>query len=580
MIPTGLRFFHISPDWCGAETLARLFRMNGHAVACHEDGRLAEDIAWAAATGAAPLTAWPRARLFAGLYRMAPWWRPPLEGWRSFAFLRDHFPQAKFILTTRDQDGWLLDRMTRDDGRAARAYAAHYGLDEADLPDRWVADWQDHLQQVANYFGDDPALIRVNLQKQTPDDLCRQLSGLLPMKHPPGRMRWQPADGLTLEQRLLRVMDRAPEAPHQQDDAFVEDVAAFCLRGLQPGGDADPAVGSGIYGIWDGGPTVRDKGPGLQPIRIGPQPGHPHDIAVSADTGPAKLRRVEGVINDILRLGRRDPVHVDMEDSRWMGSAHGPMPHRPVLCHNRREGARNVVLWPLPGQYGPGFPGFEATGCPDDIPFDDKADRLVWRGMISGGERLGDDQRTGPASHAFLRRLAAAGDDPVAREAAWQGLCRTSRMAVVRRLWGQSDYDLGVVMAWGFREFAKDPYLAPYCTPHQGPDFFQRFRYRLCMGGYDHGSNFMPSVHSQSVVLKEEDGWEVYYSGRFQPWKHYIPLQRYCDDLPEKLAWARENPNECKEMSRAARAEVRRLSDPVLTRAIMGRILDGLRAAE
>ena len=37
-------FFHISPDGCGDARLARLFRRNGHAAVCHDNGRLAEDI--------------------------------------------------------------------------------------------------------------------------------------------------------------------------------------------------------------------------------------------------------------------------------------------------------------------------------------------------------------------------------------------------------------------------------------------------------------------------------------------------------------------------------------------------------
>jgi hypothetical protein len=134
-------------------------------------------------------------------------------------------------------------------------------------------------------------------------------------------------------------------------------------------------------------------------------------------------------------------------------------------------------------------------------------------------------------------------------------------------------------MAWGYRDFAHDPLLAPYCTPRQDRAFFQRFRYQLCLTGYDHGSNFIGAIDGQSVLLKEEDGWEVFYSRRFQPWKHYIPLERYCGDITEKLAWARENSHKCKGMAAAARAEAAALRKPATRRAIMARILDGLAAA-
>jgi hypothetical protein len=272
------------------------------------------------------------------------------------------------------------------------------------------------------------------------------------------------------------------------------------------------------------------------------------------------------------------PLRIDMEDSRWFGSPQGEPLSAPTLCHNRRQGARNAVLWPLPDQHSIGLPGFDPDVAADPIPWEDKLDQIVWRGMISGSE-MRDSVKPGPASHLALRQLAEAGDDPDKRRAAWDRLCGTSRLAFVRRWFGHPDFDLGVVMAWGFRQFASDPLLAPFCTPRQDRAFFHRFRYQLCLTGYDHGSNFIGAIDGQSVLLKEEDGWEVFYSDRFQPWKHYIPLERYGIDIAEKLAWARANPNECKAMATAARAEAALLRKPATRRAIMARILDGLAAA-
>lgn len=197
--------------------------------------------------------------------------------------------------------------------------------------------------------------------------------------------------------------------------------------------------------------------------------------------------------------------------------------------------------------------------------------------MISGSE-MRSGVKPGPASHVALRRLAEAGDNPAARQAAWDRLCATNRLAFVRQWFGHPDFDLGIVMAWGFRDFARDPLLAPYCSPRRDREFFHRFRYQLCLTGYDHGTNFITAIDSQSVLLAEEDGWEVFYSGRFKPWKHYIPLQRHGADIGEKLAWARANPQECKAMAAAARAEAALLRHVPTRRAILSRILDGLAA--
>lgn len=571
------RVFHISPEGCGDQVLTALFEANDHKVATAPPGALAEDLSWAMASGQAPLQPWPEARLFTGLWRLTPWWRPPLESWRAVAFLRRHFPDAVFVLTRPDMDQWLLARMTDQDGLAARAYAHHLQVDESDLPDIWARGLRDHIAAAQALLAGTDALIQIDMTAQTPHELAAQLHRWVPLPHRPSAADWGAADQLSIEQRLGQIVERLPPDPPGRDADFVEDVARFCLKGLQPRGEEVGGL-SGLAVRWTGGAEVCGPQGQPRPIRVIAQPDHCHDIALAAPGSAVKHRRAEGVINDLLRRGRRDQVLIDMEDSRWLGSPQDARIDQPVLCHNRRRGARNVVLYPLPGQHGPGFSGFEPSGSRDTIAYEDKLDRLVWRGMISGSERR-PGIRPGPASHVFLRRLALAGDDPVAREAAWQGLCRTSRMAVVRRFWDDSDYDMQIVMAWGFREFARDPLLAPYCGPRQPPSFLYRYRYQLCMAGYDHGSNFIPAINSNSVLLKEEDGWEVYYSGRFQPWRHYIPVSRYCDDLPEKLAWARRHPDRCKAMSERARAEVRLLSDPVMAAEIKTRIFDGLAAA-
>lgn len=560
-------FFHISPDGFGVAGLARLFRRNGHPAVCHDGGRLAEDILFAKASGDEVLRHWPGTVLFAGLYRHTPHWRPPLEAWRQFGWLAGHFPQARFILTTRAPQAWIRDRLTRDGGAVARCHAHHRGCDTGDLPDIWAADWADHLAAVHAFFGDDPRLVRLDLDQETPGDLVARLGSILP--DPGSQETWLSQPGVPL------ITDPGPptalSAAENVDAAYVDDVAAFCLRGIARGGGQDGGF-SEYFSTWDGAARVADFKGHRRRIAV-----LDDRIAVSAPGRHFKLIRAEAVINDVLRLGRPMPLRIDMEDSRWFGSPQGDPLSSPVVCHNRRTGAQNAVLWPLPDQHSIGLPGCD-DAAPDPIPWEEKLDRIVWRGMISGSEMTGG-VRPGPASHVFLRQLAHAGDDPAARQAAWDRLCKTNRLAFVRKWFAHPDFDLGVVMAWGFRNFARDPLLAPFCTPRRDRAFFHRFRYQLCMTGYDHGSNFVGAIDGQSVLLKEEDGWEVFYSGRFQPWKHYIPLERHCTDIAEKLAWARANSQHCKAMAAAAQAEAAMLRKPATRRAILTRILDGLAVA-
>ena len=561
-------FFHISPDWCGQDRVVQLFRLNRHPAAGHEGGRLAEDLAHARAAGRVPLTGWGRARLFAGLHRIDRADRPLIEGWRAFPFIAAQRPDAAFILTTRDPEGWIADRLTRDAGSVARAYAVHLGCGTGDLPDIWLADWQAHLAAVDAFFAPgDPRLVRLDIDRETPVDLARRLAPLIDLPNHPPRLHWHPPAKASASAALIALLDDAPRPPAPVDDALARDLAAFCLKGLAPDGDTLAGV-SPLYAEWDGGDRVTRRDGSPWPVAFGPQDRGGLRAFARPGIDP-KLERMEGVVNQILSLGRRDPVRMDMQDGRRMGSSEGRPIGPPVLCHNRRAGARNAVLWPLPGFHTPGSPGAARAPCPDPIPWDRKQDRLVWRGNLSG--RV---PGTGPVSHLLLAELAAA--DQPRREALRPALMSIPRMATVARHIHDPDCDIGLVLAASLRAHGDDPFLAPYIRPRAGPAHFHRFRYQLMLEGYDHPAGFLTAINRQSVLLSEQDGWEVWYSGRFRPWEHFIPLERGAGDLRAKLDWARANPARCRDMSAAARAEVAALAAPGLQARMTALILDAL----
>lgn len=532
---------HVGPDGPIDAALARMFQANGHRAVCHDGGRLAADIVYAMGQGTQPLRGWPNARLITGLYRDRPHWRPTLQAWRCIAFLRDRLPDALFLLTIPPRH-------------------------------RWPEGMQAHLDATRALFADDTRLITLDLTDSTPADLAARLRPMLALDrglpdHWPDR--WPVPDPVVDPPPM-------PKAP----PGWAQDVARFCLAGLDRGAAGGAQGLSGFACRWDGtlsgSGAVTDAAGAPRQFTLLTPPGH-RPLALAREGRPFKLIRAEGVINDILALDRRDPVWIDMEDSRWFGSPQGAPLDRPVLCHNRRAGAVNAVLWPLPDQHAIGLPGFDPAAPDDDIPWEDKQDRLVWRGMISGSE-MRDGVKPGPASHVWLQRLAQAAT-PADREAAWQGLCRTNRMAFVRRFHDHPDFDVGIVMAHGFRQHADDPLIAPYCRPRMGPRDFRAYRYQLCLSGYDHGSNFISGLDQNGVLLAEDDGWQVFYSGRFRPWEHFIPVVRHLTDLEDKLAWARAHPDACRAMSRAARAEAAHLRDPAARADLMRLILDGLAAA-
>lgn len=93
--------------------------------------------------------------------------RPPLTGLgadfdayfdveaivREFARLDAAYPTARFILTTRDLDGWLLSRERHVRGNQERAARGEYDGDflEVDL-DAWSQEFADHHRRVRDHF--------------------------------------------------------------------------------------------------------------------------------------------------------------------------------------------------------------------------------------------------------------------------------------------------------------------------------------------------------------------------------------------------------------------------------------------
>ena len=113
----------------------------------------------------------------------------------------------------------------------------------------------------------------------------------------------------------------------------------------------------------------------------------------------------------------------------------------------------------------------------------------------------------------------------------------------------------------------------------KGDDVLLSHRYLVCLGATSGAEDFLPLANSNSVVLLEEDGWETFARGIFQPWQHYIPLRPGAGDLPERLAWARANPDDCQQMSARARGLCAVLADPQARRDQLAGILRAYRAA-
>lgn len=104
-------------------------------------------------------------------------------------------------------------------------------------------------------------------------------------------------------------------------------------------------------------------------------------------------------------------------------------------------------------------------------------------------------------------------------------------------------------------------------------------RYVLCPAEAPEADRFLPLVNSQSLLLREENGWEVFWSGLFQPWRHYLPVEAGGGDAPDLLDWARAHPETCAEITAEARATCAALADPQVRRHHLALVLRDYRIA-
>ena len=159
-----LRIFLVGYNKCGTTSFHNYFKANGissaHwrantlAMALHRNMEAGKPLlsgieAWTAYTDmiCIPGTPWKQSNSTG---------KPLIEGCRYFRELHRDYPEALFILNTRDPLQWMRSRLNHDGGRFARAYLkalADEGItNRRQLKQRWLEDWHTHHAEVLRYF--------------------------------------------------------------------------------------------------------------------------------------------------------------------------------------------------------------------------------------------------------------------------------------------------------------------------------------------------------------------------------------------------------------------------------------------
>lgn len=107
-------------------------------------------------------------------------------------------------------------------------------------------------------------------------------------------------------------------------------------------------------------------------------------------------------------------------------------------------------------------------------------------------------------------------------------------------------------------------------------DFTQQSRYKYILdldGGL--GSSRKPGILSSgSVLFAQESPWYTYYEPLMEPYKHYVPVNRWLHDLRDQVLWARERDDEMRAMVDTGRAFERKYLTVASTKLYMSILLD------
>ncbi len=146
-----MKIFLIGFNKCGTTTIHRYFAANGISSVHWDKGRLARRIFQNLASGDPLLAGYEGFDAFTDMEYLDDRGAYHLEAYKLFPYLAEQYPDAVFILNTRDREGWIRSRL-RQPRYAARAKKHHNVTSYKQLADIWRADWDRHHRRVTDFF--------------------------------------------------------------------------------------------------------------------------------------------------------------------------------------------------------------------------------------------------------------------------------------------------------------------------------------------------------------------------------------------------------------------------------------------
>ena len=148
-----MRIFQIGFNKCGTRTIHRYLLANGVRSVHWDKGRLAQQIFSNLAKGDELVAGYKDYQAFTDMEFVDSEGLCSLEAYKLFPQLAAQYPDAVFILNTRDREAWIRSRFRHGGGKYVKKQKIYHNVSAcADLAEVWRTEWDAHHRRVIEFF--------------------------------------------------------------------------------------------------------------------------------------------------------------------------------------------------------------------------------------------------------------------------------------------------------------------------------------------------------------------------------------------------------------------------------------------
>lgn len=163
-----LLIFQIGFNKCGTRSLFHFFKDNGIPSVHYDGGKIAQSMFLNDQLGKRLISPrYNKISFFSDMENVSKASSPQYVAQDLFKKLAKQYPNAYFLLNTRNRDNWIKSRINHGNGSYLKEIAEKNISSEEEVVADWMDEWDDHHGNVRDFFKDQPnRLIEYNIENE------------------------------------------------------------------------------------------------------------------------------------------------------------------------------------------------------------------------------------------------------------------------------------------------------------------------------------------------------------------------------------------------------------------------------